>query len=161
MENYTSIITAINKGIREFSEYLHSDHYFSLIDNILLSDKKIAWNLTEVHWNDTQFPGDNKGGVYFIFGRKKFEQDFIGVYVGKASLESKIGNRLHKHLNNPLRDNKIYQMKDKTGNEFLLEFVVTIPMEEAIVFLAPALEEYIICNLQNQNIYLINAVGKQ
>lgn len=161
MDNYNSIISAINNGIKEFSAYLHTDQYFRLVDNDILSDKKYSWNLTEVNWNDTSFPGDDKGGVYFIFGRKKSEQDYLGVYVGKASLNSKIGYRLDKHLNNPQRDKRIYPMYDKQGNEFLLDFVLTIPMDEEIVFLAPSLEEYIICNLQNQNIHILNAVGKQ
>lgn len=161
MKKYSCIISAINNGLKEFSEYLHSDYNFTPINNNNLTDKKISWNLTEVDWKDAQFPSGSSRGVYFIFGRKKEDENSSGVYVGKASHSSMIGSRLDKHLSNPLRDNRIYPMKDKFGNEFLLEFVLTIPLDEEIHFLAPALEEFLIYNLQNQNIYLINAVGKQ
>ena len=161
MEKYSLIISAINNGLKEFSAYLHHDYYFAPIDTIKISDKNISWNLTETGWWDAQFPSGGSQGVYFIFGRKKDNENSVGVYVGKASHSSAIGSRLDKHLNNPERDNKIYPMKDKIGNSFLLELVVTIPMGEELHFLAPALEEYLIYNLQNQNIYLLNAVGKQ
>lgn len=160
MEKYSPFISAINNGLKEFSEYLHSDYHFSPIANDMLTDKCFSWNLAKTNWSDAQFPSGANPGVYFIFGRKKEDENVLGVYVGKASNDSLIGVRLNKHLNNPLKENNIYPMRDKPGNQFLLEFVLTIPMDEEIHFLAPALEEYLIYSLQNQNIYLLNSVGK-
>lgn len=158
MIKYYPYIKSINKGLVEFSKYLNSDYHIPSIEYKLI-DQKNCWDLTRTAWQDAIFPNGSCTGVYFIFGRKKSEDNVLGVYIGKASYNSAIGKRLYFHLSNSERENKIYPMKDKQGIDFLLELVVTIPMDD-IYFLAPALEEFLIYKLQSDEVYLINAVGK-
>lgn len=158
MDKYDNFISAINNGLNEFSKYLNSNYKISLFDDTNLKDPKVAWNLIKDGWHETQFPNGSSPGVYFIFGRRKEDENILGVYIGKASHNSLIGKRLYSHLSNAERENKIYPMRDKIGNVFLLEYVITISMDE-IYFLAPALEEFLIYYLQDEKLNLINAVG--
>jgi hypothetical protein len=158
MEKYHQYITLINNGIEGFSKYLQPEFQIQSISTNKLNDSNTSWNLKAVGWHETRFPNGDSPGVYIIFGQKKNDESFLGIYVGKASHNSVIGYRLYSHLHNPERENRIYPMKDKLANDFLLEFVITIPMNE-IYFLAPALEEFLIDYLQSQDVYLINAVG--
>jgi Uri superfamily endonuclease len=113
--------------------------------------------LLEKSWREFRFPKSHRHGVYFIFGRKKSDDSFLGVYVGKASHNSYMCRRLSTHLNNSQKQDKIYLKKDYHHVEFLLEFVLTIPME--LIFMAPALEEFLIYNLQKQGVKMINSIG--
>ena len=155
---YNSIISIVNTNIGNFSNFFKPEHAIPLIDETKLIDPKYCWNLKEVGWNETMFPGDESPGVYLIFGRKRDNKNILGVYIGKASYKSLIGNRLYSHLKHG-KDDKNYSMKDKTGNEFYLDFVATIPMK-ANCFFATSLEEYLIQTLQDEEINLLNVVGK-
>jgi hypothetical protein len=159
-EKYAAIISVVNEGLKYFSSFHHRADYFDPID-LELPDNSISWDLTKTAWADGGLSSWGKPGVYILFGRKEGDESVLGVYIGKASHNATIGSRLTKHLCNPQQGSKRYPMKDKLGNEFLLELVVTIPMEDEIHFLAPALEECLIYYLQNEGNYLINAVGKQ
>ena len=159
MEKYQEYIASINEGIIEFSNFLKLEYYLSPIDNSKLKDPKHSWDLTRIGWDETSFPNGTDRGVYFIFGKKKNDDNKLGVYVGKASNSSMMGKRLNSHLNNSERHNKIYPMRDNVGDEFLLEYVVTYPME-GLFYFAPALEEFLIYFLQDKKVYLLNGVGK-
>ena len=159
MEKYNQILQKINNSIKLFSFHFKDEYHIPIFDAYNLNDKKISWNLTEEGWYTRSFPEDHKPGVYFIFGKKDDNPVEIGVYVGKDSFNSKIGNRLDKHLNQDTKTDMIYKMYDKHENLFTVEYVVTIPMNER-KYLAAALEEFLIESLQEQQIYLINAVGK-
>jgi hypothetical protein len=160
MKKYESLIPIINNALDEFSKYLDPKHKMRLLTELDLQDSKICWDMTTIGWNDIPFPNGESRGVYIICGKKKANEDFLGAYVGKASHQSKIGRRLYVHLHNKERGDKIFPMRDKSGEEFLLEYVITIPMT-GMPFFAPALEEFLMDELQKNNIYLINAVGKK
>lgn len=159
MEKYNTIINAINSELIAFLKFLNTDIKITLFDENRLNDTNITWKLKENGWSESLFPSGNSPGVYFILGSKKDDDSKIGVYVGKASHNSCIGKRLYSHLSNPKREEKIYTMRDLNGDDFLLELVITIPLDE-IDFFAPALEEFFIYKLQKMNIYLLNCVGK-
>lgn len=158
MEDYQDIIHKINQALEGFSSFLNPTYALSPFDDSRLSDPIYSWKLKEVGWDDTMFPGDESPGVYFIFGRSLENREEIGVYVGKASFKNIIGKRLYSHLNHG-KDDLNYKMNDKNGNTFSLDFVTTIPMKESSFF-ATALEEFLISTMQNENIHLLNAVGK-
>jgi hypothetical protein len=52
-----------------------------------------------------------------------------------------------------------YPVQDKEGNNYLVECVTSIEMDDDY-FLAPALEEFLIYNLQDKKVNLINSLGK-
>lgn len=158
MEDYKLIIEKINQKIENFSTFLNPKYALPQFNESRLLNPIFSWKLKEVGWHDTMFPGDESPGVYFIFGRSIDNIDDIGVYVGKASFNNIIGKRLYSHLYHG-KDDMNYTMKDKNGNTFLLDFVTTIPMQESSFF-ATALEEFLISSMQDENIYLLNAVGK-
>jgi hypothetical protein len=158
MQEYSEIIGKINDSLVGFSDYLKPEFSVSSFNETKLNDPKLSWRLKEVGWNDTMFPGDESHGVYFIFGKSTEQNDKLGLYVGKASM-SLIGNRLYSHLSHGSKDMN-YFMRDAYGNVFSLDFVTTIPLKETS-FLAPALEEYLIDKLQNNEVYLLNAIGKK
>lgn len=159
MKEYEEIICKINESLSAFSEFLRPEFSIPVFDDDILNNPKLSWKLKEVGWNDTMFPGDESPGVYFIFGKSIEQAENMGLYVGKASFNQKIGNRLYIHLNHGSKDMN-YQMKDASGEVFALDFVTTIPMKSTR-FLSPALEEYLIDSLQNNGIQLLNAVGKK
>jgi hypothetical protein len=62
-------------------------------------------------------------------------------------------------LNQPLKEKKQYPFQDKAGIEYLVEGVSSIEMDD-VYFLAPALEEFLIYELQDKEVNLINSLGK-
>jgi hypothetical protein len=159
MTNYRELILIINKKVEDFSNFLKPEYQLPIFEEEKLNNPKISWNLIEVGWNDTMFPGDESPGVYFIFGKKQNDNSKVAVYVGKSSYSSIIGKRLYSHLLHGKNDRN-YLMKDNLGNSYNLEFVLTIPMKN-YPFLASALEEFLIDQLQHQNIHLLNSIGKR
>jgi len=157
MEKYNDYFKEINKGLKEFSKFLNSDCKIPYVD---FADTNSCCNLTINSWGNIRFPNSGYTGVYLIFGYKKSNKKELGVYVGKASHNSYIGVRLHYHLYNDQRDKRIYPMNDKEGNEYLLDFIATIPMGK-LNFFAPALEEFLIYYLQDKKVNLINTVGRE
>lgn len=155
LTSYKSVIFAINNGIKEFSEYLIPECRISPFDEQKLADTAFTSIIKDVPWERVIFPSYQKHGVYFLLGRSKINEKEFVVYVGKASYNSKIGSRLNVHFKNSEKEKMIYSM----GN-YSLEVILTIPLEEALHFLAPAIEEYIIYNLQIQQVKVQNIMGK-
>ncbi len=158
MEKYSTIIDVIEDAIIEFKAHLNPKTTVPFLKE-KLNDPLFCWNLKNVGWHDAIFPNGNSPGVYLLFGYKLGDEAILGVYVGKASNQSNIGSRLNSHLNNPDLGKMIYPKKDKDGNTFLIEFVATIPLD-FFPFMAPALEEFLIGELQSAKIHIINSVGK-
>ena len=156
MKKYELHIAAINKTLKRFSTYLNPDYKIDAVD---LNDGNRFLDLKGSSWVEARFPCSDSVGVYFIFGHKKDNDEVLGLYVGKASHHSCFGYRLYAHLHNEKRAERTYPKSDKEGNEFLMELVIVLPMNE-IYFLAPALEEFLIYELQSENVYLINAIGR-
>lgn len=155
VKDYLHYINLINKGLLDFSHYLQPQYHIPTFDDSMLNDINITWDLTTNGWDNTKFPSSSSRGVYLIFGKKKDNTDKIGVYVGKASFNSFIGSRLYTHLHNPERGRSIYPI-----GEFLMELVITIPMDK-IFIMAPALEEFLIFYLKDHNVWLLNTVGNR
>lgn len=159
MEIYLPIIKRINKSIENFNTYLSDIAKISKLSENDLENKNSFTNLTLTDWYNTRFPNDaGQNGVYFLFGYNKINENELGFYIGKASLQSKMGNRLWTHLNR-YKDSEQYLMKNIEGEEFVLEFIAAISTEKnKIGFIAPALEEFLILNLKNDH-SLLNASG--
>ena len=157
MNRYLVLISEINCAIKEFEGYLNPLVKIPELDKNYLQDVTCCWNLTETIWSETKFPNARNRGVYFLLGRNKNNEYDLAVYIGKASFNSSIASRLNIHLNGGDKENKIYPYGD-----YLLEAVITIALDknEDLAFLAPALEEFIIGELQTKNIKLLNTIGK-
>lgn len=159
MKKYITIVESINSAIQKFNKYVDKQFLVPILMIEQLDNKSLFLDIAKTSWDDQRWPNSNKSGVYFIFGYKKEQDNEIGVYVGKASMSSKIGNRLYAHLN-PHRKNEYYKMNDSKGCEFFLEFVSSIDLEQT-PFFSPALEEYLISELNRSSVYLLNAAGNK
>lgn len=86
--------------------------------------------------------GADKAGVYLFFN----ENDEL-IYIGKASSNQNIGNRLGSHFKYNTKNNKqTWETVNFEENE--IHYVVTIPiLENGHEFEAPAIEEYLISKL--------------
>jgi hypothetical protein len=154
MKDYNSIVAAINNRLKMFNEFLREQYH---VPYLSLSGPGELCDISTTPWDQQHWPNQSASGVYFIFGYKADNAADIGVYIGKASLNSKIGNRLYAHLSH--QRNGIYSMKNAKGQQFNLEGVSSINFEiKKITALAPALEEYLICNLGNE-VHLLNEKG--
>jgi hypothetical protein len=161
MKKYASIIEMINTGIGDFNKFLNAANHLPLIDNERLENKMASWRLKEEAWFDRPFPNGDSKGIYFVFGFNPQTDNELSVYVGKASHQnSMIGARLDSHLNNPRRDEKIYQMRHKDGIDYEVDFVTTIPLDE-MPFISSAVEEFLIYFLKKNGIVLLNHIGNK
>lgn len=161
MEKYSAIIEGVNKGIREFNNFLNPGHHLQPINKDHIQDKNVSWDLKEEGWSDRPFPSSVSKGIYFIFGYNPDNSNEKAVYIGKASHDkSDIGGRLNTHLNNADRDKRLYKLRHRDGIDYELEFVTTIPLNET-PFIASAAEEFLIYHLKSQNINLLNHIGNK
>lgn len=141
-KEYSETINQIKDLISNFNEILN----YGKFD---LSNLKIM-NLPELT-TDEKWPNADSSGVYFMLGHLANDMNRKSVYIGKASNKSSIGCRVSRHLGNKLGLSKIYKYDD-----YHIEYVVTIPTSKGFKYLAPALEEYIIGNIEGS----MNVVGK-
>jgi hypothetical protein len=158
MENYEPLVELINSCLAEFKTYLSDRPRIAALTQEF-DNPKYYWDLTKTPWSEGQFPNSEYSGVYFMFAKGMKPEKEQGLYVGKASHNSFIGARLYSHLNQPLRDKMQYPVQDKEGNNYLVECVTSIEMDD-VYFLAPALEEFLIYELQKKPVNLINSLGK-
>jgi hypothetical protein len=159
MEQYKPLIEIINTCISDFKTYLSEKSPIELL-SLDFADPKYYWDLTKTPWSEGKFPNSEHSGVYFMFAKGMKPEKEKGVYVGKASHNSFIGARLYSHLNQPLREKMQYPVQDKEGNDYVVEGVSSIGMDD-LYFLAPALEEFLIYELQEKQVNLINSLGKK
>jgi len=159
MEKYSKIVALINREIGGFNANIALEWKVRELPSDLLDDRAFV-SIRDKEWKDTRWPNQEFSGVYFLFGYNKINPNEVGVYIGKASLRSKIGNRIYEHLNKD-RPTKDYKMNDGHGNTFALEYTSGINFEENnTVFLAPALEEYLIGRL-GSHVHLLNVSGNK
>jgi len=91
-------------------------------------------------WPNDQWPYAKRAGVYLIFDEKL---DLL--YVGKASLNSSIGDRLYTYF----REGQDHGCRIRhEGWDRPPRYVTTIAVPENTRFEAPALEEFLITRLQ-------------
>ena len=161
MEKYKKSIETINNLITDFNKVIAVDCHVELIDITNINDSNYFLNIIDVYWDDILrigFPRCGTSGVYFYFGFNKNDKQKLCTYIGKASFDSTVGNRLYAHFQN--RGSAILDGKDYYMNgEYALELITTIPIENA--FIAPALEEYLIYHLPKKGHELFNKVGNR
>ncbi len=150
MHIYDNDIDEINNAIDIFNQYL-SEHKVP----------RLVADFTDARPKPMVI-NDNKRGVYFIFGHRanKCEENILGVYIGKASLNSCIGTRVRHHCRNYYRPqhNSII-CNDRRAVPYVLKHIASIELESAgLVFMTPALEEFLISHLK-EKIKLINGTG--
>ena len=97
-------------------------------------------NACEYRWPD-DWPFVESPGVYFIF-----DADMQVLYIGKASMNSWFGNRLHTYFQFGSDKECVVQNRDSWNGD--PRFVAVIPMDQKYRFEAPALEEYLITKLK-------------
>ncbi len=157
-EKYLEMIKIINKSITSFSKNLSPSIKIDKLGKDVDNKKKYT-NIVNTPSGEQLWPNSNEAGVYFLFGKNKTTGE-AGLYIGKASLSSKIGNRLWVHLK-PHRDSNHYYMNDNNGKQFILELVSSISLEKINkIFLGPSMEEFLIEDLKGK-ICLLNAKGNK
>lgn len=154
MRKYYDLIQKINASITKFNTHLVKD--ISLLNEKELNNPDYYMDLTKFSWKkDEEWINSGKRGVYFIFGVEEGNTHKLGLYIGKSSMNAYFGNRFHSHL---------YPTKKEVGHfmgnpKYCMELISTIPIEEEKVFLAPALEEFLIKQMKDK-VHLINKTGK-
>ena len=83
------------------------------------------------------WPGGNSAGVYVIT-----DVDQKLVYIGKASMNSSIGNRLSTYFE--FDENRGCRLKHPSSWKCEPRYLATVPMADELKFEAAGLEEYLI-----------------
>ncbi|OHD57214.1 MAG: hypothetical protein A2Y33_07415 [Spirochaetes bacterium GWF1_51_8] len=157
MEKYLKILRVLNLSIKNFNVYLKNEYWVDGLAEDKIEDKNYFFNIVTgiEEWLKQTWPNSNKGGVYFLFGYQKDNIEKVGVYIGKASLGSKIGDRFHSHLK-PFSETNNFE---KGG--FILDYISSIDLErKKMIPFASALEEFIISDVK-EKIYLLNSTGNK
>lgn len=156
MEKYKSIIDEINQTINDFNKFLSYSYHIPII-----TYKPSSYTDLKKPWKEQDWGYTAVRGVYFIFGKHEYNDSTkMGVYIGKASLNSHIGRRLWTHLKSGSAEGN-YEMNDFEENPFSLEYFTLISLDALnIGFLSPALEEFLITELSNK-IFLLNRTGNK
>jgi hypothetical protein len=94
----------------------------------------------EQRWND-QWPHSDDAGVYFIFGGSG-----LLLYVGKASMSHRIGNRLSFYFGSDNANKKCTVVHEGQWYERPM-YVAAVAVPPNVEFEAAALEEYLIAAL--------------
>lgn len=158
MDKYLPLIQSINNGLNKFSTYLSDKYSINPFSEKIENDRNFI-DITKVNWDAYQFPNSDCAGVYFLFASLESDSNKLGLYIGKASHKSLIGFRMYSHLYQPLRHQRKYLLKDKSGETYNAELISSIGMKE-IYFMAPALEEFLIYHMQDEGHHILNSVGK-
>lgn len=157
---YRPEIDAINSCIASFNGFLNPNHSLPSFDIQTMTDGKNCVKVVHGDWESWRFPHSDQRGVYFIFGSEK-TTDRNGIYIGKASFDSAIGNRLHHHLF-PTRKSQAFTMKGYGGEEYVLNYLAAINLDVlGLAFMAPSLEEFLISELNKGSLNLINGTGNR
>ena len=161
MENYQKLISEIKKSIEVFNAFLKEEIHLTNIPDYLGNDPYYYLDVTNLKWGDYQFPrGCEKPGVYIYAGFDENEPNKIYAYIGKASYNSVIGKRLWHHFYNRLKQKIVNGTNYYFEGTCLIQFIAVIPIENSnSVFLASAIEEFLILELKNKNISLLNYIG--
>ena len=131
------------------------NNYLSFKNKVKIEET--YFDIEDKGWYDINLGEVAYAGVYVIVGTVDNSGE-NAVYIGKASMSSKIGNRLYGHLSNSRKtsDNGF----NYYGKPFTLYRVYTVNFEKTdMAFMAPALEEYLIANIKN--LKLLNEVGNR
>ena len=147
--DYDFILNELNVRIADFNNYLSFKNKVKI--------EETYFDIEDKGWYDINLGEVAYAGVYVIVGTDDNSGE-NAVYIGKASMSSKIGNRLYGHLSNSrkISDNGF----NYYGKPFTLYRVYTVNFEKTdMAFMAPALEEYLITNIQN--LKLLNEVGNR
>lgn len=157
MKDYSILLDGINSCISDFNVFLKPEYQIDLLDKL---DKNRYSSLKEIPWKDLRWPNSESRGVYFIFGRKVDDANKLGVYIGKASCNSKIGKRIDRHINSPAREEMNYFINGRNHERYSMEYVTSIALDNdtEINFLIAALEELIISKMSREH-NLLNSVG--
>ena len=151
-------INAINKTITAFNRFLNPIYKIPVLNPDRMIEEKYCSEIKHGRWDDFDFPNAPKRGVYFIFGHDKANESTNGLYIGKASFSSAIGARLDHHLR-PYKKSSCFEMNGNRGEKYVLDYMASIELESLnLVFMSPALEEYLISELRGQ-LKLMNGTG--
>ena len=150
--DYDFILNELNLQIANFNKYLSPECGVKIEDAYFDVENKVWSGTNQINLGEVAY-----AGVYVIIGTDDYSGE-NAIYIGKASLSSKIGNRLGQHLKNSCKTPDCGF--NYYGKPFTLYRVYTINFEKTdMIFMAPALEEYLITHVQN--IKLLNEVGNR
>lgn len=159
MEKYSAIIREINSAIEKFNlELSKKENHVPLLNEEEFSNKSYFFNLTNTLYNDQRWPNDVCRGVYFIFGVNEKDKNESAVYIGKSSFNNSIGRRLYVHLNR-FKDSGLYYMNEHSEKPYVVELVSSISLEDKLIYMIQALEEFLIGELKQRGVNLLNSIG--
>ncbi|MEP6671420.1 MAG: GIY-YIG nuclease family protein [Chthoniobacter sp.] len=154
---YENILSQINVDIDKFNNFLVEEFK---IPHLQASNPEGVSVIANIPWDSHDWGRTFGGypGVYLLCGYQETDPSRLGVYIGKASMGKNIGNRIWSHLQHH-RSTAIYKANDSLGETFIIEAVAAIALyDPRMRALAPALEEFIICDVRDR-VYLLNGVG--
>lgn len=157
---YIPIIQKINESIDKFNESLTESFRVNKLDSTYIGNKDLFLDLRNKSWGDYSFPTcREQGGVYFYFGFDKDDPNLKKLYIGKATYGSTIGKRLWTHFY-PMKQEKLNNTLYYTKGNTCIELITGIAFDSfENLFLASALEEFLITRLNNEDFTLINLIG--
>ena len=156
-DRFLIYVAAINAKISDFNQYMNHECQIPPLHPERIEEEKNGVKIRHGNWHDWQFPNSEKRGVYFIFGWKASTPSENGLYIGKASFESRIGKRLASWLE-PYKYSERYEMNGH-GEQYVLDYILTIDLDQLKAgFMASSLEEYLITKLSGE-VNLLNGTG--
>lgn len=148
---YDNLCEALNNSLRGFLKILNPD----IFGEGLTIDKDKYFDLSNKGWWDINLGEVAFPGVYIIaYTNLTTNKPYL--YIGKASLSSSIGRRLHAHLYNSQQERRFNWYGD---NDYLALRVYTIDCTQ-FPYLAPAIEEFLIDKMQ-ESYPLLNYLGNK
>lgn len=148
-EKYEPIIAELNQGIREFNASLQKEHHFQLISTA--NPDTFTAALAEP-WGQQGWPSKDTPGVYMFCCRNEPDDDQLGLYIGKASLQN-MGHRIYAHLN-PHRASGIYRFQN-----WIIEAILATPANNPDVYPSVAALEQFLCGRGYSSATILNSVG--
>ena len=160
LDPYKPAIEIINSSITSFNTFLSAPYAVAILKFDTMIQEKRWVEITHGNWDAFGFPTSEKRGVYFIFGHEKNMPEKNGLYIGKASFGSSIGKRLWRRLNR-CRSESHFTMDGDNNERYILDYMASVDLDACgLLFMASALEEYLISELRNK-INLINRIGNR
>ena len=153
MQKYECILREINVEIEKFNTLLAEGLRIAPLN---VSNPESCLVIAGVPFEEQAWPYSGSPGVYICCAHDQNDPTRLGAYIGKSSRA--IGFRVWHHLN-PHRATKIYQMKDRSGQIFIIEAIVCVGLlEPRMKTFASALEEFIIAGVKGR-VHLLNRSG--
>jgi hypothetical protein len=155
---HINTINHINELVKKFNLILQEEYKIKTLSTDFKNEDQYLDFKNRNHFEYMYPKQVDKSGVYFILGFNSAEISKTCLYIGKASMNNSIGNRLDYYLKNSTTNSHNNILYHNKGNQFI-EFLTVLPIDKENSFIAPALEEYLIKNWKEATCDLLNTIG--